>query len=71
VRGKYISIINLFLIIGQIFGMCLSIQYLNHDFQSGNWRAIIALIVIPTILSLFIQVFLMKESARYELLLGN
>ena len=51
--------------------MCLSIQYLNHDFQSGNWRAIIALIVIPTILSLFIQVFLMKESARYELLLGN
>ena len=67
-RGRYMAILNMSLLYGQIFGACMAVIFIN---DASNWRALTLTVMIPAVFSIVLQLLYLDESPRYELLLGN
>lgn len=68
VRGRYMAILTMALLYGQILGAGLAVIFLNHG---EKWRILTASIMIPSFISLLLQGLFLDESPRFELLIGN
>ena len=62
------AILTMALLYGQILGAGLAVIFLNHG---ERWRILTASIMVPSCISLILQVFYLDESPRFELLIGN
>lgn len=69
-RGRYMSLIQLFLSFGMIFGICMGLAVLT-DLTRGNWRLLIAVCTLPGIFAFIFSVLFLEESPRYELIIGK
>lgn len=69
-RGRYMSLIQLFLSFGMIFGICMGLAILS-DLTTGNWRLLIAVCSLPGIFAFVFSILFLEESPRFELVLGK
>ena len=67
-RGRYMSLIQLSLSFGFIFGICMALLILP-DMSHGNWRLLIIVCSIPAIVAFLLSIIFLDESPRYQIIL--
>lgn len=69
-RGKYVSILSINYIIGEIVTCLIAIFTLN-SFTEGNWHALLVWSTLPGVFAFISSAFFLEESARYEMIQGR
>lgn len=63
-RGKCLVLLNFFVTVGKLFG-CLLAYICLQDFDNGDWRTMMAYSAIPSLLTFFGSICLLRESPRF------
>jgi len=69
-RGKYMVLLGIFYTLGEIVS-CLIAIFTLDTLKSGNWHGLLAWSTFPALLAWLTSQFLLDESARHEMILGN
>lgn len=65
-RGKSLVLLNFFVTVGKLFG-CLLAYLCLDSFDKGDWRKMMVISSIPSLLVFIGSIFIIKESPRYYL----